>query len=66
MTKTFLSKGGLGSAIALARGSFKAGPNGTFTGRLIAQPDRGYNVFVISFLLAHTAVEPTVLTISAI
>ncbi|KAF8604345.1 hypothetical protein BDV93DRAFT_492130 [Ceratobasidium sp. AG-I] len=36
--------GGLGSAIALARGSFKAGPNGTFTGRLIAQPDRGYNV----------------------
>ncbi|KAG8726450.1 hypothetical protein FRC12_023396 [Ceratobasidium sp. 428] len=36
--------GGLGSAIALARGSFKAGPNGTFTGRLITQPDRGYNV----------------------
>ncbi|KAG8743757.1 hypothetical protein FRC10_011477 [Ceratobasidium sp. 414] len=36
--------GGLGSAIALERGSFKAGPNGTFTGRLIAQPDRGYNV----------------------
>ncbi|QRV99558.1 hypothetical protein RhiJN_27577 [Ceratobasidium sp. AG-Ba] len=36
--------GGLGSAIAIQRGSFQAGPNGTFTGRLIAQPDRGYNV----------------------
>ncbi|CAE6427449.1 unnamed protein product [Rhizoctonia solani] len=36
--------GGLGSAIALQKGTFKAGPNGTFTGRLIAQPDRGYNV----------------------
>ncbi|KAG9126703.1 hypothetical protein FRC07_002327 [Ceratobasidium sp. 392] len=43
--------GGLGSAIALERGSFKAGPNGTFTGRLIAQPDRGYNVFVTYILL---------------
>ncbi|CUA76575.1 hypothetical protein RSOLAG22IIIB_06358 [Rhizoctonia solani] len=36
--------GGLGSAIALQKGTFKAGPNGTFTGRLITQPDRGYNV----------------------
>ncbi|CAE6401815.1 unnamed protein product, partial [Rhizoctonia solani] len=36
--------GGLGSAIALQKGTFKAGLNGTFTGRLIAQPDRGYNV----------------------
>ncbi|KAG8691620.1 hypothetical protein FRC11_014704 [Ceratobasidium sp. 423] len=36
--------GGLGSAIALQKGTFKAGPNGTFTGRLISQPDRGYNV----------------------
>ncbi|GAB1525470.1 hypothetical protein RhiTH_008633 [Rhizoctonia solani] len=36
--------GGLGSAIALQKGTFKAGSNGTFTGRLIAQPDRGYNV----------------------
>ncbi|KAL5637466.1 hypothetical protein ACGC1H_004032 [Rhizoctonia solani] len=36
--------GGLGSAIALEKGTFKTGPNGTFTGRLIAQPDRGYNV----------------------
>ncbi|CAE6432243.1 unnamed protein product [Rhizoctonia solani] len=36
--------GGLGSAIALQKGTFKAAPNGTFTGRLIAQPDRGYNV----------------------
>ncbi|EUC63011.1 phytase esterase-like protein [Rhizoctonia solani AG-3 Rhs1AP] len=36
--------GGLGSAIALEKGTFKTGPNGTFAGRLIAQPDRGYNV----------------------
>lgn len=36
--------GGIGSAIALS--SFSPGTNGTFTGKLIVQPDRGYNVCV--------------------
>ncbi|KAI1798159.1 esterase-like activity of phytase-domain-containing protein [Ganoderma leucocontextum] len=36
--------GGIGSAIALKRGSFAKNSNGTFTGTIIAQPDRGFNV----------------------
>lgn len=48
--------GGLGSAIAFKRGSFKQGTNGTFTGTLITQPDRGYNMYVQAF--DHTAHLP--------
>jgi hypothetical protein len=36
--------GGIGSAIALKPGSFNAKSDGTFTGTLVVQPDRGYNV----------------------
>ncbi|KAF9526397.1 esterase-like activity of phytase-domain-containing protein [Crepidotus variabilis] len=36
--------GGYGSAIALKRGSWKEGRDGTFSGVLLTQPDRGYNV----------------------
>ncbi|KAI0777991.1 esterase-like activity of phytase-domain-containing protein [Irpex lacteus] len=36
--------GGIGSAIALKRGSFKAARDGSFTGTLVVQPDRGFNV----------------------
>ncbi|KAM5537133.1 hypothetical protein V8D89_009279 [Ganoderma adspersum] len=36
--------GGIGSAIAIKPASFKKGSNGTFTGTIIAQPDRGFNV----------------------
>lgn len=34
--------GGIGSAIALS--SFSSGPSGTYTGQLIVQPDRGFNM----------------------
>ncbi|KAI9441308.1 esterase-like activity of phytase-domain-containing protein [Lactarius indigo] len=34
--------GGIGSAIALS--SFSTGPSGTYTGQLVVQPDRGFNV----------------------
>ncbi|KAI0371998.1 hypothetical protein BV20DRAFT_135428 [Pilatotrama ljubarskyi] len=36
--------GGIGSAIAFKRGSFAKQPNGSFTGTIIAQPDRGFNI----------------------
>lgn len=36
--------GGIGSAIALKRGTFAKGPNGSFKGTLVVQPDRGFNV----------------------
>ncbi|KAI0084970.1 esterase-like activity of phytase-domain-containing protein [Irpex rosettiformis] len=36
--------GGIGSAIAIQPGSFVAQPNGSYTGTLIVQPDRGFNV----------------------
>ncbi|KAJ6538393.1 esterase-like activity of phytase-domain-containing protein [Mycena sp. CBHHK59/15] len=36
--------GGIGSAIAIKVGSWKALSNGSFTGTLVVQPDRGYNV----------------------
>lgn len=36
--------GGIGSAIAIKRGSFAQQSDGTFTGTIIAQPDRGFNV----------------------
>ncbi|KZP20003.1 hypothetical protein FIBSPDRAFT_789968 [Athelia psychrophila] len=36
--------GGVGSAIALKRGTWKQLSNGSFTGTLFVQPDRGYNV----------------------
>jgi hypothetical protein len=61
-----LAQGGLGSAIALGQGSFKAGPNGTFIGRIIAQPDRGYNVFVIYILLATAYEGPGKLTLCTV
>jgi hypothetical protein len=38
--------GGIGSAIAIQPGSFKALGNGSYTGTFIVQPDRGYNVYV--------------------
>lgn len=40
--------GGIGSAIAIKPGSFKQNGDGTFGGTLITQPDRGFNVFVLS------------------
>ncbi|PVF97559.1 hypothetical protein CPB86DRAFT_419569 [Serendipita vermifera] len=36
--------GGFGSAIAIKRGTFRANRDGTFTGKVLAQPDRGFNV----------------------
>ncbi|OSD08066.1 hypothetical protein PYCCODRAFT_1358178 [Trametes coccinea BRFM310] len=36
--------GGIGSAIALKRGSFAKNADGTFQGTIIAQPDRGFNI----------------------
>ncbi|KAL1943968.1 hypothetical protein VTO73DRAFT_3786 [Trametes versicolor] len=36
--------GGIGSAIALKRGSFAQLSNGSFTGTIVAQPDRGFNI----------------------
>jgi hypothetical protein len=41
--------GGIGSAIAIKYGSWKADSSGkTFTGTLVVQPDRGFNVYVTS------------------
>lgn len=34
--------GGIGSAVALKRGTFKQHKDGSFSGALIVQPDRGY------------------------
>ncbi|KAF7966807.1 hypothetical protein HWV62_36973 [Athelia sp. TMB] len=36
--------GGVGSAIAIKRGTWKKLSNGSYTGTLYVQPDRGYNV----------------------
>ncbi|KAG9052526.1 hypothetical protein FS842_009723 [Serendipita sp. 407] len=36
--------GGFGSSIAIQRGTFKARNDGTFTGKFVVLPDRGYNV----------------------
>ncbi|KAJ3007246.1 hypothetical protein NUW54_g3620 [Trametes sanguinea] len=36
--------GGIGSAIALKRGSFAKNADGTYKGTIIAQPDRGFNL----------------------
>ncbi|KAI0635217.1 esterase-like activity of phytase-domain-containing protein [Trametes polyzona] len=36
--------GGIGSAIALKRGTFAKQSNGSFTGTLVVQPDRGFNI----------------------
>ncbi|KDQ11358.1 hypothetical protein BOTBODRAFT_189903 [Botryobasidium botryosum FD-172 SS1] len=36
--------GGIGSAIAIKRGTFRQSSSGVFQGTLITQPDRGYNV----------------------
>lgn len=36
--------GGIGSAIAIERGTFAQNKDGTFSGNLLVQPDRGYNV----------------------
>ncbi|KAI0693937.1 esterase-like activity of phytase-domain-containing protein [Cerioporus squamosus] len=36
--------GGIGSAIALKRGSFSQNVDGTFKGTFVTQPDRGFNV----------------------
>jgi len=37
--------GGIGSAIALKRGTWKRSHDGTYTGTLLVQPDRGFNVY---------------------
>lgn len=39
-----LQLGGIGSAAAFAPGTWKKHSDGTYTGTLFAQPDRGYNV----------------------
>lgn len=36
--------GGIGSAIAIKRGTFSASSDGSFTGTLVVQPDRGFNM----------------------
>ncbi|TDL29854.1 hypothetical protein BD410DRAFT_44469 [Rickenella mellea] len=36
--------GGVGSAIALKRGTFRNNHDGTFSGTLVVQPDRGFNI----------------------
>ncbi|KAF9556491.1 hypothetical protein CPC08DRAFT_737062 [Agrocybe pediades] len=36
--------GGIGSAIAIKRGTWASHANGTFTGTLVVHPDRGFNV----------------------
>ncbi|KAH9919965.1 esterase-like activity of phytase-domain-containing protein [Epithele typhae] len=36
--------GGIGSGVALKRGSFIQQSDGTFTGTIVVQPDRGFNV----------------------
>lgn len=36
--------GGIGSAIALKRGTWRPSRDGTFAGTVLVQPDRGYNV----------------------
>ena len=38
--------GGIGSAIAIKRGTWTARSDGTFTGTLVVHPDRGFNVYV--------------------
>jgi len=38
------SLGGIGSAIAIKPGSFKKNTDGTYSGTIVAQPDRGFNV----------------------
>ncbi|KAJ7203249.1 esterase-like activity of phytase-domain-containing protein [Mycena pura] len=38
------SLGGIGSSIAIKPGSWQQLSNGSYTGTLVAQPDRGYNV----------------------
>ncbi|KAG8908978.1 hypothetical protein FRB99_000081 [Tulasnella sp. 403] len=47
--------GGIGSAIALKRGTFRKTSGGTYTGTLIVQPDRGYK---LSQLMASHAARP--------
>ena len=37
--------GGIGSAITLKRGTWKRSHDGTYTGTLLVQPDRGFNVY---------------------
>lgn len=44
--------GGVGSAIAIKRGTWTQNSNGSFSGSLIVQPDRGFNVYV-SVLNSH-------------
>jgi len=49
--------GGIGSAITLKRGTWKRSHDGTYTGTLLVQPDRGFNVYNVPFdcitLAAH-------------
>lgn len=41
--------GGIGSAITFKYGSWKEQTNGSYTGTLVVQPDRGFNVYAFSF-----------------
>lgn len=36
--------GGVGSAIAIQRGTWTQNSNGSYSGSLIVQPDRGFNM----------------------
>jgi hypothetical protein len=50
--------GGIGSAIAIKYGSWKADSSGkTFTGTLVVQPDRGFNVYVASQAAAFNSLD---------
>jgi mRNA-degrading endonuclease toxin of MazEF toxin-antitoxin module len=51
--------GGIGSAIAIQPGSWNAKSDGTFTGKLVVQPDRGYNMRVpLACLAYHSELTP--------
>lgn len=45
--------GGIGSAIALKRGTFVRNANGTFSGTIVAQPDRGFNMYAGDFAITE-------------
>ena len=42
--------GGIGSAIALKRGTYRKYRDGSFAGTLVVQPDRGFNVYASIFV----------------
>lgn len=60
--------GGIGSAIAVKRGTFRKNFDGTYSGTLVVQPDRGFNVYVRSLvstsphLTIHSTALPPLIT----